>query len=200
MGAWVLESVRHTLGRSESKILQEDAARINMVDSVATKRKINNAKISPAPNAHYAQLRPETAILGVGNDEDFGNIFESAATIAILKRNLRQVRMILIAIILKLPQAESHIQDIRCVITSGHVGDRRTSSSETETDHLCRPGESLDTEWWKQTKLSAPRTRTAGESMPEPTSTPMSYGGDESSGGAPQPAAEDRDLQGEQER
>eukprot|EP00971_Amphidinium_carterae_P033511 659968-Amphidinium_carterae.12 len=46
------------------------------------------------------------AIAGVGNDEDFGNIFESASTLAILKRNLKQVRRILIAIILKLPEGD----------------------------------------------------------------------------------------------
>eukprot|EP00971_Amphidinium_carterae_P142325 2819500-Amphidinium_carterae.2 len=129
------------------------------------------------PNAHYAQLRPETALPGVGNDEDFGSIFESAATIDCNPQKelatseddshcnhsqaytSRRVKVLAMGAKICVPsernyheqEAVSHLQDIRCVITSGpgsgHVGD----------DRLCRPGESLDTKWWKQAKTEGAR-------------------------------------------
>eukprot|EP00971_Amphidinium_carterae_P167793 3324563-Amphidinium_carterae.1 len=44
---------------------------------------------------------------GDQNDEDFGNIFESAGTISILKRDLRIIRRILVALIGKLSEADA---------------------------------------------------------------------------------------------
>eukprot|EP00971_Amphidinium_carterae_P258687 5134385-Amphidinium_carterae.1 len=85
----------------------EVRARINRVDAVATKKLIADNKLEAVLNKEYAKLRPLDPIHGVGDDEDFGNIFESAGTISILMRNLRIVRRILIALIGTLSPAEA---------------------------------------------------------------------------------------------
>eukprot|EP00971_Amphidinium_carterae_P208165 4130370-Amphidinium_carterae.2 len=66
---------------------------------------INDPKFAVVPNVHYAKLRPETVLPGVGNDENFGNIFESVATITRLTRNLSKVKK-LIAIIIMFPEGD----------------------------------------------------------------------------------------------
>eukprot|EP00971_Amphidinium_carterae_P056177 1108287-Amphidinium_carterae.1 len=73
----------------------EVRARINRVDAVATKKLIADNKLEAVLNKEYAKLRPLEPIHGVGDDEDFGNIFESAGTISFLMRNLRIIRRIL---------------------------------------------------------------------------------------------------------
>eukprot|EP00971_Amphidinium_carterae_P194249 3854500-Amphidinium_carterae.1 len=85
----------------------EVRARINRVDAVATRKMIPDKKLEAVLNKEYARLRPTDPIPGIGDDEDFGNVFESAGTISILMRNLRIIRGILIALIETLPRAES---------------------------------------------------------------------------------------------
>eukprot|EP00971_Amphidinium_carterae_P102818 2035222-Amphidinium_carterae.1 len=96
LGAWALDC-----------LWAEVRARINRVDSVATKKLIADNKLEAVLNKEYAKLRPIMPIHGVGDDEDFGNIFETAGTISILMRNLRIVRRILVALIGKLNEAEA---------------------------------------------------------------------------------------------
>eukprot|EP00971_Amphidinium_carterae_P227745 4517324-Amphidinium_carterae.1 len=67
----------------------EVRARINRVDAVATRKLIPDKKLEAVLNLEYAKLRPIDPIPGIGDDEDFGNIFESAGTISILMRNLK---------------------------------------------------------------------------------------------------------------
>eukprot|EP00971_Amphidinium_carterae_P110208 2183164-Amphidinium_carterae.2 len=87
--------------------LYEVRARINRVDAVAAKKLIADNKLEAVLNKEYAKYRPQDPIHGVGDDEDFGNIFETAGTISILMRNLRIIRRILIALIGKLNDAEA---------------------------------------------------------------------------------------------
>eukprot|EP00971_Amphidinium_carterae_P056178 1108288-Amphidinium_carterae.1 len=96
LGAWALDCM-----------WAEVRARINRVDAVATKKLIADNKLEAVLNKEYAKLRPLEPIHGVGDDEDFGNIFESAGTISILMRNLRIIRRILIALIGTLGPAEA---------------------------------------------------------------------------------------------
>eukprot|EP00971_Amphidinium_carterae_P184532 3663455-Amphidinium_carterae.3 len=219
MGAWVLDT-----------LWAKVRARINRADSVAMKRKITDAKISPVPNAHYARLRPETALPGIGNDEDFGNISESAATIAILKRNLRQVRMILIAIILKFPEAEQEkfwrwepgfgfqvsgtiTNEKQSVTFKTSVASSPADMWPTDGDIPARPRPTVFVDRARASTPSGgekPRSpsrkrglsapRSSGEAMPEPTSAPMSYGGGESSTGAQPSTTERSSLRGLQEQ
>eukprot|EP00971_Amphidinium_carterae_P163591 3243881-Amphidinium_carterae.1 len=79
LGAWALDCM-----------WAEVRTRINRVDAVATRKLIHDNKLEAVLNKEYAKLRPQDPIHGVGDDEDFGNIFESAGTISILMRNLRQ--------------------------------------------------------------------------------------------------------------
>eukprot|EP00971_Amphidinium_carterae_P115527 2288043-Amphidinium_carterae.1 len=85
----------------------EVRARINRVDSIATKKLISDNKLEAVLNKEYAKFRPAMPIHGVEDDVDFGNIFESAGTISVLMRNLRIIRRILIALIGKLNEAEA---------------------------------------------------------------------------------------------
>eukprot|EP00971_Amphidinium_carterae_P109155 2161479-Amphidinium_carterae.4 len=64
-------------------------------------------KLEAVLNSEYAKFRPVMPIHGVKDDEDFGNIFESAGTISILMRDLRIIRRILIALIGKLSEADA---------------------------------------------------------------------------------------------
>eukprot|EP00971_Amphidinium_carterae_P197645 3922624-Amphidinium_carterae.2 len=96
LGAWALDCM-----------WAEVRARINRVDAVSMRKLITDNKLEAVLNKEYAKLRPQTPIHGVGDDEDFGNIFESAGTISILMRDLRIIRRILIAMIEKLPDAEA---------------------------------------------------------------------------------------------
>eukprot|EP00971_Amphidinium_carterae_P225104 4465317-Amphidinium_carterae.2 len=96
LGAWALDCM-----------WAEVRARINRVDAVATKKLIQDNKLEAVLNKEYAKLRPQEPLYGVGDDEDFGNIFEAAGTISILMRNLRIIRRILIAVIGTLSPAEA---------------------------------------------------------------------------------------------
>eukprot|EP00971_Amphidinium_carterae_P342905 6482367-Amphidinium_carterae.1 len=96
LGAWALDCM-----------WAEVRARITRVDAVATRKLIPDNKLEAVLNKEYAKLRPIDPLHGVGDDEDFGNIFESAGTISILMRNLRIIRRILIALIGTLTPAEA---------------------------------------------------------------------------------------------
>eukprot|EP00971_Amphidinium_carterae_P011407 224605-Amphidinium_carterae.1 len=96
LGAWALDCM-----------WAEVRARTNRVDAVATKKMIPDKKLEAVLNKEYARLRPIDPIPGIRDDEDFGNVFESAGTISILMRNLRIIRGILVALIETLPRAES---------------------------------------------------------------------------------------------
>eukprot|EP00971_Amphidinium_carterae_P278934 5537312-Amphidinium_carterae.1 len=96
LGAWALDCM-----------WAEVRARINRVDAVATKKLIPDNKLEAVLNKEYAKLRPQDPLHGVGDDEDFGNIFESAGTISILMRNLGIIRRILIAVIGTLSPTEA---------------------------------------------------------------------------------------------
>eukprot|EP00971_Amphidinium_carterae_P352618 6492677-Amphidinium_carterae.1 len=96
LGAWALDCM-----------WAEVQAGINRVDAVATKKMIPDKKLETVLNKEYARLRPVDPIPGIGDDEDFGNVYESAGTISILMRNLRIIRGILVALIETLPRAEA---------------------------------------------------------------------------------------------
>eukprot|EP00971_Amphidinium_carterae_P135496 2684630-Amphidinium_carterae.1 len=125
----------------------EVKARINRVDAVATKKFIQDGKLAPVPNTDNAKFQPINRIHGVKDDEDFGNIFESAGTVSILRRDLRAIRRIFVALIGKLSEpdaekfwkweagfgyqsdgslpkdhrsaADCHLQSHHCIITYG---------------------------------------------------------------------------------
>eukprot|EP00971_Amphidinium_carterae_P201048 3989494-Amphidinium_carterae.1 len=94
MGAWVIDT-----------LWGEVCARIARVDSFIRKKYARDDKLCAVPNEHYGLYRSESNVRDIGNDEDLGNVFESAATVAILRRDLRQVRRILVSLITKLPEA-----------------------------------------------------------------------------------------------